>query len=110
MNHGLTPSHGARVWTANLELVSHSGEFLPYFGWYSGFDHDLTAMPSAHCEARILQCLLDVHPVIHQVGDKLGVGHRLIGAPHDTEANVLIPIFHECRNDGMKRTLPWRQN
>jgi hypothetical protein len=34
-----------------------------------------------------------------------GLGLRLVPAPHDAEADVQIAFLHECRNDGVERTL-----
>ena len=63
-----------------------------------------------HGEASSLQRCLNIHPIIHDVGDELGVGKRLIRPAHDAETYVLITAFHEGRNDGVKWTLARGKN
>src|SRR5215469_15882528 len=61
------------------------------------------AEAGTHRESRRRKCSLDIHAVVHQVGNELSMRQRLIGTSHDAEANVLITLLHKCRNDRVVR-------
>ena len=46
---------------------------------------------------------LNIHSVIDDVGGELRVCQRLVGSAHDSETDVLIAAFHECRDDRVER-------
>src|SRR4029079_9823957 len=52
---------------------------------------------------------LHVHSVVHDIGNELRVCDWLIRSSHNAKAYVLIPFFHERRNDGVKRALARRE-
>ena len=72
-------------------------------------DHHVAAAESQLGEARRLERRLNVHAVIHHVGDKLRVRLRLVQAAHDAEADVDVVLLHEGRNDGVERALARRE-
>ena len=59
----------------------------------------LTSAPSnvALREPARLERLLNVHPVVDDVGDELSVGLRLVEAAHDAEADARVAALHEAR-------------
>jgi hypothetical protein len=61
-------------------------------------------------EARRFQRFLHVHSVIDDVGNELRVRQRLHRAAHDAEADVLVALFHEGRNDGVEGALAAGEN
>src|SRR4029077_11877060 len=61
-----------------------------------------------HGETRLGEWSLNVHAVIHDIRNKLGVRQRLVGSAHDTESDMRISLLHESGNNGVKRPLARR--
>jgi len=57
-------------------------------------------------ESRSFQRGLDAHAVVDEIGDELSVSQWLIRTAHDSEANVDVPSFHECGNNGLEGSFP----
>src|SRR5260370_9086020 len=84
---------------------------LQDFRFDARFNHNVTAQFAAgNSKPRRLERSLQVHAVIHKIGDKLGMSERLVGAAHDSEADVQLSSLHEGGNDGIKGPLAWRQS
>src|SRR6267154_1764804 len=105
MQHGLSATHGGGVFTPHVEFMAHRGKFLPHFRRHSRLDHNVAPTLWTHRETRGLERLLDVHAVINHVRNKLRVRQRLVRPSHDSETDMLIPMFHESWNDGVERPL-----
>src|SRR5712692_5596211 len=87
-----------------------AAQCLQDFRFDARFNHNVTAQFAAgNSKAGRLERSLQVHAVIHEVGDKLGMGKWLVGAAHDSEADVQLSSLHEGGNDGMEGALAWRQ-
>ena len=110
VQHGLATSHGGGIFTTDVQLVSHRGKFLQDVRFYSRLNSYVTATFGAYREACIFQRGLNIHAVVHHVGDELRMGQRLVRAAHDSESDVLLAAFHERGNDSVKRTLAWSQS
>ena len=73
------------------------------------FDGHVAAAKSFLGEARRFEGHLNIHPVVHDVGNELRVRLRLVQAAHDSEAHVHVALFHEGRDDGVEGPLARRQ-
>src|SRR5450631_4853677 len=71
-------------------------------GGNARFDHDFAAELLAIGKTRFFHRSLNVHVVVDDVGNELGVSQRLIQSAHDAEADVLVTSLHEGGNDGME--------
>ena len=56
-------------------------------------------------EAGLFERSLDVHAVVHDIGDELCVGLCLVPAAHNAEADVDVAFLHEGRDNGVQGTL-----
>jgi len=111
MQNGLAPAHDSGIFLANLKIVAFAAKRVEHGGLDTRFDKEIAGdSTGGNSEAWSFQRSLNVHVVVNKVGDKLRVGQRLVGPAHDAEADVNVALLHERRNDGVKRTLAWRQN
>src|SRR5215472_11394033 len=87
--------------------MTHAGELLADIGGDAIFDENLAGEVEivAHGEAGGFHRRLQVHPIINNVRNELGVSERLVGSAHDPESDVVVTMLHEGWNDGMKGTL-----
>jgi hypothetical protein len=103
-NHGRALSNRKGKWLKQLNLVTalcQAGADTER----DGFLHlDITTFERLLGETGLFKCSLDVHAKIHDVGNKLRVGLRLIPAAHNAKADVNVALLHEGGDDGMERT------
>ena len=73
---GLSSPHIHGEISADFELVAHAGELLANIGRHSVFDENFAAQVkiAANCEAGGLHGGLQIHAVVDDVRDELGVG------------------------------------
>ena len=70
---------------------------------------DVAARERALREPAGLERLLDVEPVVDDVGDELRVRLRLVEAAHDPEPDPHVALLHEPRDDRVQRPLARRE-
>src|SRR5580700_11086185 len=102
MHHRLSSAHRGRVRAHNLKLMSHGCELVENLRLHSRFDNYVAASLGTDGEAGGLERFLNVHTVIHHVGNKLRVRYRLVRSSHDAEPDVQVPTLHERRNNCME--------
>src|SRR5437762_5580834 len=82
-----------------------AAQCLQDFRFDARFNHNVAAqLAASHGKPGSLECSLKIHAIIHEVGNKLGMGKRLVGAAHDSEADAQLSSFHEGRNDGDRKS------
>ena len=82
------------IFLTHVEVVAFLAQFFNDFGLDSRFDQQAAADwfgGAGDREARRFQGGLNIHPVIHNVGDELRVRQRLIGSAHDSEPDCVSP-------------------
>src|SRR5579863_1707034 len=101
---GLAASHEERKIAADIQVVAHRRQLLAHVGGNAVFDQNFAADAeiAGDGEASDFHGGLQVHSVVDDVGDELGVGERLVGAAHDAESDVVVAVFHEGGNDGVE--------
>ena len=105
MEDRLAATHGLYIFAPDADLVAALGQLLQRMLGHARFDIDITAGSAVLEKARGLQGLLQAHAVVDVIGHELRMGHGLHRAAHDAEADMLVALFHEGRNDGVERAL-----
>ena len=78
--------------------------------WDATFNQVLAATSTQFVKPRRLERLLNVHFVVHDVGNELSLGHGLVRSAHDAESDVDGTPLHESRNNRMKGPLMGSKN
>src|SRR5258705_470319 len=94
---------GTRSATSNYGVMYSAKGVAAIIG--GGLAAHVDSVEGALREPRRLERLLNVHAVIDDVGDELGVGLCLIPGAHDAEADTKVALLHEPRDDRVQRTL-----
>ena len=89
--------------------MAHGFELLDHGRRNARLHGQIAAVKCSFGKARRFERSLDVHPEIHDVGNKLGMRLGLVPASHDAESDACIALLHERGNDGVQRTLVWRE-
>lgn len=77
-NNGRTLAHREAERLEQLDLMSALCQTRANVGGNSLLHFDVATVKGFFCEAGLLQCGLDVHPVVDNVGNKLRVSLRLV--------------------------------
>src|SRR5215216_6293454 len=79
-------------------------------GGYSGFHVNVATSKGELGKAGCFEGGLQVHFVIHEVGNELRVRLRLVPATHDAKRDSDVAIGHERGDNSMQRTLASGEN
>src|SRR5712692_988309 len=101
-HHRLPPSHEGREGAAQVNLVPFVLQFLADIAREPVFHGDVASCKRMLAEPRVFERRLDVHFEVHDVGDKLRMGLRLIPPTHDAEGDAHIALLHHGRDDGVE--------
>src|SRR5580704_3725186 len=109
VKYSLPPSHRCGIFPANSQQMSFLSKLLQYVRSDARLHKDV-ATNGARArirdrESRGVQRGLDVHPIVDEIGDELGVSQWLVRAAHDAEPDVNVSAFHERRNNSVERAL-----
>jgi len=102
--NGLATAYRGGIGADESDLVALGGKFVAGFLGEAIFHLQVAAIEGAFCEARGFEGGLDIHFVIGEIGDELGVSLRLIPATHDAEGYADVSSLSEGRNDGVAGT------
>src|SRR6266478_7240651 len=103
VHHGLSASHQRGVLLARGEVVPLITQCLQDLGLNPRLDHNVTTYRIVRDgESGRFDRGLDIHAVVHKVGDKLRVGQRLVWTTHDAKADVQVALLHKSWNDRVK--------
>ena len=109
MHDGVASAHAGGVGLGDGDLMPLCGKLAESVRPHSRFDDDVATGGAGFGKSWRFQGRLQVHAVVGDVGDELGVGERLIRAAHDAEADVQIVLLHKTGNDRMERPFAGRQ-
>src|SRR3981081_2493327 len=108
VKHCLASSHHCGIILPQHQIVSLLTQRARYLRGDSRLEKNgaldrLTCV--ADCEAWSGKRCLDIPSIICDVRHKLRVRKRLIGTSHNSESDVFVAPFHECRNNCVERAL-----
>src|SRR4029077_7272837 len=109
MNHRLPAAHPAREIALQFNPVPALRQVRPYIRWNARFNHYIASAERQLRKSRRFERSLNIHSVIHHVGNELRVRLRLVEAAHDAKSDMYRSLLHKRRNDRMKRPLAPRE-
>ena len=89
---GLAAADELGVIAAKIDLMAASGESFADGGGHAVFDGNVAAIEAVLHKARRFHSCLNIHSVIDDVGNELGVGLGLIESAHDAEGDARVAV------------------
>ncbi len=102
---GLAAADELGVIAAKIDLMAAGGESFADGGGHAVFDGNVTAIEAVLHKTGRFHRFLNIHSVIDDVGNELGVSLGLIESAHNAEGDASVAVGEEAGNDGMEGAL-----